>query len=336
MIYDIRQETSYHYGSPVAHARHVLRLSLVDGPDQRVFASTLDVVPTPVQRREGQDFFGNKVTWIALDQPHDALTVRVAARVAVDRPAPMTPATTPAWENVRADAFAIADLSPRSPAHFLFPSRLVSLDPEIRDYAATSFLPDRACLEGAMDLMHRIKSEFVYEVGATTATTTPPMSFALRRGVCQDFSHIMISGLRSLGSAGGLRQRLSADVDVARGDETCRRRCDARLGAGLVRCGDGLDRPRSDQQHGRGQRPRGARGRPGLRGRRADGRRYSGVGRAATGGVRRGDACPCRKSNPCVLMRQTAENGSCLNASYCLHGAAAHTVAGPVEVRPGT
>ena len=199
MIYDIRQETSYHYGSPVAHARHVLRLSLVDGPDQRVFASTLDVVPTPVQRREGQDFFGNKVTWIALDQPHDALTVRVAARVAVDRPAPMTPATTPAWENVRADAFAIADLSPRSPAHFLFPSRLVSLDPEIRDYAATSFLPDRACLEGAMDLMHRIKLEFVYEVGATTATTTPPMSFALRRGVCQDFSHIMISGLRSLG-----------------------------------------------------------------------------------------------------------------------------------------
>ena len=199
MIYDIRQETSYHYGSPVAHARHVLRLSLVDGPDQRVFASTLDVVPTPVQRREGHDFFGNKVTWIALDQPHDALTVRVAARVAVDRPAPMTPATTPAWENVRADAFAIADLSPRSPAHFLFPSRLVSLDPEIRDYAATSFLPDRACLEGAMDLMHRIKLEFVYEVGATTATTTPPMSFALRRGVCQDFSHIMISGLRSLG-----------------------------------------------------------------------------------------------------------------------------------------
>jgi transglutaminase-like putative cysteine protease len=54
-------------------------------------------------------------------------------------------------------------------------------------------------LAGAVDLMHRIKSEFVYEVGATTASTTPPMSFALRRGVCQDFAHIMISGMRSLG-----------------------------------------------------------------------------------------------------------------------------------------
>ena len=54
-------------------------------------------------------------------------------------------------------------------------------------------------LDGAIDLMLRIKAEFAYELGATTASTTPPMSFALRRGVCQDFSHIMISGMRSLG-----------------------------------------------------------------------------------------------------------------------------------------
>ena len=64
---------------------------------------------------------------------------------------------------------------------------------------ALSFAPGRAVLEGAKDLMERIKSEFAYEIGATTASTTPPMSFALRRGVCQDFSHIMISGMRSLG-----------------------------------------------------------------------------------------------------------------------------------------
>jgi transglutaminase-like putative cysteine protease len=199
MIYDVRQETTYHYASPVAYARHVLRLGLIDRPDQRVQAAVLDVIPNPVERREGLDFFGNRTTWVALEQPHDCLTVRVAARVVVDRATTPDAAATPAWEDVRAAAFATNDLSAQSPAHFLFPSRQVSLDPEIRDYAALSFAPGRPVLDAATDLMLRIKSEFVYEVGATTASTTPPMSFALRRGVCQDFTHIMISGMRSLG-----------------------------------------------------------------------------------------------------------------------------------------
>ena len=100
---------------------------------------------------------------------------------------------------MREEAFATIDIGPISPAHFLFPSRLVSLDPEIRDYARESFPPDRPVLDGAIELMRRIKTDFVYEIGATTVTTTPPMSFALRRGVCQDFAHIMISGLRGIG-----------------------------------------------------------------------------------------------------------------------------------------
>ncbi len=199
MIYDVRQETIYHYDSPVAYGHHVLRLTPIDRQRQRVHAAALDIVPKPIERREGKDFFGNRVTWIAFDQPHDTLTVRIAARIAVEQPVPVKPEATPAWEEVRAAAFACADLSPQAPSHYLFPSRQVSLDPEICDYAAESFPPGRSVLGGAIDLMNRIKAEFVYEVGATTASTTPPMSFALRRGVCQDFTHIMISGMRSLG-----------------------------------------------------------------------------------------------------------------------------------------
>jgi transglutaminase-like putative cysteine protease len=199
MIYDVRQATVYHYESPVAYAHHVLRLTPIDRTHQQVHAAALDITPTPIERREGQDFFGNRITWITFDQPHDTLTVRVAARIAVDKAVLTEPAATPPWEEVRAAAFACADLSPQAPAHYLFPSRQVSLDPEIRDYAALSFPPGRSVLDGATDLMNRIKAEFVYEVGATTASTTPPMSFALRRGVCQDFTHIMISGMRSLG-----------------------------------------------------------------------------------------------------------------------------------------
>jgi transglutaminase-like putative cysteine protease len=199
MIYDIRQTTTYHYASHVAYARHVLRLTPIDRPGQRVHAAALDVEPAPIERREGGDFFGNRMSWIELDQPHDMLSVRVAARVAVKRDALPAADTTPSWEDIRAAAFASVDLSPNSPTHYLFASRQVSLDPEIRAYAAESFLPGRRVLEAALELMRRIKADFIYEIGATTASTTPPMSFALRRGVCQDFAHIMISGMRGLG-----------------------------------------------------------------------------------------------------------------------------------------
>jgi transglutaminase-like putative cysteine protease len=175
----------------------VLRLTPIDRLGQRVHAAALDIEPAPIERREGHDFFGNRMTWIELDQPHDTLSVRVAARVAVKRD--VAPEATPPWEAIREAAFASTDLSPNSPAHYLFPSRQVSLDPEIRAYAADSFSAGRPVLDAAVDLMRRIKADFVYEIGATTASTTPPMSFALRRGVCQDFAHIMISGMRGLG-----------------------------------------------------------------------------------------------------------------------------------------
>src|SRR5262245_33899109 len=199
MIYDIRQATIYHYASSVAYARHVLRLTPIDRPGQRVHASAVDIEPVPVERREGSDFFGNRMTWIELEEPHESLSVRVAARVAVKSEGLPAPEATPPWEDIRDAAFASTDLSPNSPAHYLFPSRQVSLDPEIRAYAAESFVAGRPLLAGAVDLMRRIKADFVYEIGATTASTTPPMSFALRRGVCQDFAHIMISGMRGLG-----------------------------------------------------------------------------------------------------------------------------------------
>lgn len=199
MIYDLRQVTTYVYGSPVTHARHVLRLMPGERTLQRVQLAALDIEPTPFRRRDARDFFGNRLTWIELDEPHETLTVKLGARVAVEPTPEIDAAATPAWEEVRDAAVAVADIGPASPAHMLFPSRQVSLDPDIRDYARRSFPHGRAVLGGAVDLMHRIKADFTYEIGATSVTTAPSMSFALRRGVCQDFAHIMISGLRGLG-----------------------------------------------------------------------------------------------------------------------------------------
>ena len=199
MIYDIRQTTTCAYASPIAHARHVLRLTPINRDGQRVQVAALQIAPEPRHRREGQDFFGNRLTWIDIDERHETLTVKLAARVAVEPPAEPAALATPAWEAVREEAFAMSDIGPLSPAHFLFPSRLVSLDPEIRDYTRKSFPAGRPVLDAAIELIGRLKSDIAYEIGATTVTTTPPMAFAQRRGVCQDFAHIMISGLRGIG-----------------------------------------------------------------------------------------------------------------------------------------
>ncbi|MBS0246555.1 MAG: transglutaminase family protein [Proteobacteria bacterium] len=199
MIYDIRQVTTCAYASPVAHAHHVLRLTPVNRSGQRVHLSALQIEPPPVKSREGEDFFGNRLTSVTINDAHSTLAVKVSARIAVDPVVLPDPATAPAWETVRDEVFAATDIAPQSPVHFLFASRMVSLDPEIRDYARQSFAPGRSIVEAALDLNHRIKTDMTYEIGATTVTTTAPMSFALRRGVCQDFAHIMIAGLRGLG-----------------------------------------------------------------------------------------------------------------------------------------
>jgi len=199
VIYDVRQTTTCAYASPVAHARHVLRLTPIHRDGQRVQVASLQIVPEPRHRREGQDFFGNRLTWVDIEEPHKTLTVKLSARVTVDAAIEPAASTTPPWDAVREEASASSDIGPLSPVHFLFPSRMISLDPEIRDYTRASFPAGRPVFDAALELMRRLKADITYEIGATTVTTTPPMSFALRRGVCQDFAHIMISGLRGIG-----------------------------------------------------------------------------------------------------------------------------------------
>ena len=199
MIYRIRQLTKYSYASTVPFARHLLRLKPVSGPGQDVRVSTIAIDPMPHERGESDDFFGNRITQVAIELPHETLTVASEAEVDVTAPPAVDLASTPSWEDIRAQAAASASLGPRSPVHHIFPSRLVPLDPAIRDYAANSFPPGRPILDGGVELMTRLKADFAYDKTATDVTTPPAEAFKLRRGVCQDFAHVMIAGLRALG-----------------------------------------------------------------------------------------------------------------------------------------
>lgn len=199
MIYDVRQITTYAYGSGVPFARHLARLTPVDRPGQRVLAVDLAIEPEPAERQEAEDFFGNRVTSIALDRPHHRLEVTLTARVAVSPPEPLLASLTPPWTAVRERAAGSADPGPDSPAHGLYPSRAIGLDDRITEWTAASFPMGLPILEAALDLNRRIKAEMRYRPGTTDAATPPIEAFMARRGVCQDFAQVMIAGLRGLG-----------------------------------------------------------------------------------------------------------------------------------------
>jgi len=200
MLYDIRQTTTYDYGATVRSARQVLRMTPVDqGVHQRVIAHMLETHPAPTEIEHGLDFFGNAIAWVTFDTPHDRLEISTRSRIDVQPPALPAPMATPILDIIRAEAFGCADLGPASPAHALFPSRCVPLDPAITDWTSTSCPADRPVLAAALDVMHRIYESFAYQPGTTTVTTLPSEAFAAKRGVCQDFAHVMIAGLRGLG-----------------------------------------------------------------------------------------------------------------------------------------
>jgi len=199
MIYSVKQTTKYRYASVVPFARHLLHLAPRTGPSQEVLSSAIVIDPEPREREETEDFFGNLVTHVAIETPHQSLTLTSETTVrAIECEAP-EPEESLDWREARNLAMGHGDLAARSPAHFMFASRLVPIVPALRDYARMSFAADRPILDGGIDLMERIKADFVYDPTATDVTTPTVMAFELRRGVCQDFAHVMIAGLRALG-----------------------------------------------------------------------------------------------------------------------------------------
>jgi transglutaminase-like putative cysteine protease len=198
VIYAIRHLTAYAYSRPVPFARCILRLLPREDLGQRVGGSALTIAPHPAERGDGICFFGNRMTTLTIARPHRDLRIEMRARVEVKRPQPPIAGLTPGWEEVAAQAVVGPGLEPGSPAHHLYPSRLVPLPAEVVAYAARSFPARRPVLEAAVELMGRIRADFSYDPAATEVSTPLSEAFAARHGVCQDFAHVMIAGLRGL------------------------------------------------------------------------------------------------------------------------------------------
>ena len=198
MIYTVRHLTRYEYGSPVDLGAHLLHLRPRALSWQRILHEDVTAIPPPARLDQGKDCFGNRADWLFLDAPHPRFQVTLTATVDVRAPDPPAPRDTPSWQSV-AEAAMTGGPDGFEAAEFLFDSPLVVTIPEVRDYADKSFPAQRPILEALLDLNARIRRDFEFKAGVTTVTTPVRQVLAQRAGVCQDFSHLMIAGLRALG-----------------------------------------------------------------------------------------------------------------------------------------
>ena len=199
MIYDIRHVTTYGYESPVSFARCTLRLEPRSGDGQQLVSHSVEIRPRPAERAIRRDFFGTHTESVLIETAHRNLRIDSRSRVSISRQAPGRIAPSPSWESVRDVAFEASSLGPASPVGYVFDSALVPVQQPVTAYAAASFPQGQGILTGAVDLMHRIRRDFKYDPKATVISTPLKEVFEKRHGVCQDFAHVMIAGLRGLG-----------------------------------------------------------------------------------------------------------------------------------------
>ena len=199
MNYSIIHRTIYEYAAPVAVSHHVARLEPRATDVQMPENFTLKIFPQPVVRKARADYFGNQLCFFSVQETHQRLEITASSRVSTRAHKPQPPETSPSWEEV---AKLFRDpVAPEviEPYQFVFDSPHVRASFDLADYARESFQKDTPLLAGALDLTRRIFKDFKYDSKATTIATPLEEVLEKRRGVCQDFAHLGIACLRSLG-----------------------------------------------------------------------------------------------------------------------------------------
>jgi transglutaminase-like putative cysteine protease len=204
MLYRLKLEIGSNYDHPVATGRHMLRVAPLSIPGrQAVRAMDIGIEPEPESRIPFRPFFGGENIGFTIRHPHSTLLVRLHAEVEVTAMAWKTGASVP-LAGLATALRGVHTVEPASPHHFLQPSpRLPAAGDDLAAYARESLKAGETAADIAADLMSRIHRDFVYDAKATAVDTSATEAFRLKRGVCQDFTHVMITGLRALGIPAG-------------------------------------------------------------------------------------------------------------------------------------
>ncbi|MBM3516801.1 MAG: transglutaminase family protein [Alphaproteobacteria bacterium] len=199
MIYNVSHRTAFEYEQSVLVSHHLLHLSPRPVPRQNVPQASIAIEPAPTVRTEGLDFFGNPVTHVAVQVPHQTLVVNAQFRAEILAPEPLPLARSRPWEEVAETAALARGNEAVEASQYVFDSPYVATGDETYEFGRRCFPPGRPVLDGAMDLTEVIFREFKYQGGVTDVSTPVTEVLATRRGVCQDFAHLQIACLRSLG-----------------------------------------------------------------------------------------------------------------------------------------
>ena len=203
-FYQILHDTHYRYAAPVSLAQQLAHLWPRACPWQRSYEQQLLVSPQPCQRQDALDVFGNPLTRLVFERPHAELKVSARLKVEVLARPQLDLQASPPWEEAcTALRYSGQMLLPGilEATRFRFESPYVHLKQVFSDYAADCFTPGRPLLAAVDGLMQKIFSEFSFDAAATQVATPLLQVLEERRGVCQDFAHLMLACLRSRGLA---------------------------------------------------------------------------------------------------------------------------------------
>ncbi len=192
MRYRVRHETRYEYEDQVSVSHHILRLT-----PRNAEHTEISVSPRPPALVGHTDYFGNAVVSFNLLEPHERMVVVATSELEVPPPPAADFSASPAWETAAFEA--VSNPAYLEACQYVFDSSRARARSELADYARDSFPAGRPLLEGVRDLTHRINVDFRFDTKATEVSTPVETFFEKRRGVCQDFSHLQIACLRSLG-----------------------------------------------------------------------------------------------------------------------------------------
>ncbi|MCA8995532.1 MAG: transglutaminase family protein [Planctomycetaceae bacterium] len=199
MIYKITHSTTYIYETPVAVCHNLVMLTPRDDGNVRSLSHRLTIRPTPPISARRKDFFGNSVHSFSTEENHKQLTVTATSRVQVSPPNLPADETTVSWERVVHALKEQQDPNWLSVCPFQYDSPRVRRNTDFESFSKESFSPERPVLAAVRDLTTRIYGHFKYDSKATHVGTPTEDAFKLARGVCQDFAHVQLACLRSIG-----------------------------------------------------------------------------------------------------------------------------------------
>jgi transglutaminase-like putative cysteine protease len=197
MMFEVNHRTVYHYDAPVAQSHHLLHLTPRQLDFQRTIDHAITFEPDPATRSDFIDYFGNEATYISMEQYHSQLLIHSRLVVELTPSANVDITASEPWENLAAILHPSQQPRDLEVIQYLPPSRYTNISAALLDFATPSFSPGRPVLECAHDLMSRIFNEFQYDPAATDVATTVDDVLEIKRGVCQDFTHLFIAAMRA-------------------------------------------------------------------------------------------------------------------------------------------